>query len=226
VYIVPPGGDVGYRDYHQFTALAFSWTTELFSPAEWDALRALPGFWPLMIPFEADDTVRNVRLHISPEAFRGVEANAREIADELDTGEAAAGFIARGMLFRMLVHLARWNQGAVQADAPRAGAPRFADVLRVIEERYAEPLTVPQLAARLFLSTGAFNVLFRRETGVSPAAYLRRLRLDRAQTLLRETDDSIAHVATQSGFGDAAHFSRAFRAAFKMSPRQYREQWK
>lgn len=226
VYIVPPGGVVGYRDFYGLSALGFSWTTELFSPSEWDALRALPGFWPLMMPFENEEALRNCRVHFSPEAFRDVEANAREIADELETGEAAAGFVARGALFRSLVHLARWNQTTAHSEVQRTAAPRFADILRLIEERYAEPLTVPQLAARLFLSTGAFNILFRRETGVSPAAYLRRLRLDRAQTLLRESDCTVAQVAARSGFGDAAHFSRAFRAAFAISPRQYREQWK
>ncbi|HEX8551711.1 MAG TPA: AraC family transcriptional regulator [Abditibacteriaceae bacterium] len=235
VYIVPPGGIVAYRDYSDLSALAFSWTTELFLPHEWNALRALPGFWPLMLPFEENNSRRNCRLHLPPERFRGVEANAREIADELETGTAAGGLLARGGLLRILVHLARWNAqntGTQEAELPLKNtareetAPVFADVLRLIEERYAEPLTVPQLAARLFLSTGAFNILFRRETDVSPAAYLRRLRLDRAQTLLRESDESVAQIAARSGFGDAAHFSRAFRAAFGLSPRQYREQWK
>lgn len=226
VYIVPPGGVVGYRDFSSLSAFAFCWPTTLFTGTEWEALQALPGFWPLMVPFENDDARRNCRLHLSPEAFRGVEANAREIAGELETSEAAAGLVARGGLFRALVHLARWNSKAEPAAGVRTTAPHFADVLRLIEERYAEPLTVPQLAACLFLSAGAFNELFRRETGVSPAAYLRRLRLDRAQTLLRETDDSIALIAAHSGFGDAAHFSRAFRAAFALSPREYREQFR
>jgi AraC-like DNA-binding protein len=242
VYIVPPGGVVSYRDYSDLSALAFSWTTELFLPHEWNALRALPGFWPLMLPFDENDSRRNCRLHLPPERFRGVEANAREIADELESGTAAGGLLARGGLLRILVHLARWNaqhrnspteprplestESASAGAAREETAPVFADVLRLIEERYAEPLTVPQLAARLFLSTGAFNILFRRETGVSPAAYLRRLRLDRAQTLLRESDLTVAQVATQSGFADAAHFSRAFRAAFGSAPREYRTQWK
>ena len=230
VYIVPPGGVVGYRDYSGLSAFAFCWTTELFSTDDWNALRALPGFWPLMVPFEGEaqgeDMRRNCRLHFSPEAFRGIETDAREIAKELEAAESAAALVARGMLFRSLVHLARSNDKNELPQLERIAAPRFADVLRLIEERYAEPLTVPQLAARLFLSAGAFTELFRRETGVSPAAYLRRLRLDRAQTLLRETDDSVAHIAACSGFADAAHFSRAFRAAFALSPREYREQFR
>jgi transcriptional regulator GlxA family with amidase domain len=171
-----------------------------------------------------------------------MEHVTRAVADELETGTASGGLLARGGLLRVLVHLARWNaqnEDSLRAKSENANvhsastisareetAPVFADVLRLIEERYTEPLTVPQLAARLFLSTGAFNILFRRETGVSPAVYLRRLRLDRAQTLLRESDDAVAQIAARSGFGDAAHFSRAFRAAFGLTPRQYREQWK
>jgi transcriptional regulator GlxA family with amidase domain len=107
---------------------------------------------------------------------------------------------------------------AVPADAGLA----LADIIRVCEEHFFENLSVPQLAARMFLSPGHFTEIFTREVGMPPAAYLRRLRLERAQTLLRETTLPVTAVAMQVGFSDAAGLSRAFRGAFGLSPLQYR----
>jgi AraC-like DNA-binding protein len=74
----------------------------------------------------------------------------------------------------------------------------------------------------MFLSPGHFSELFSREVGMPPATYLRRLRLERAQTLLRTTALSATEIAQQSGFNDLAQLSRAFRTAFNTTPSAYR----
>lgn len=77
------------------------------------------------------------------------------------------------------------------------------------------------MAAMMFLSPNHFTTLFMREYGATPAAYLRRLRLERAQTLLR-TSVSIQEITRRTGFRYVAQFSRAFHAVFNASPTAYR----
>lgn len=65
---------------------------------------------------------------------------------------------------------------------------------------------------------------FTKKTGLSPKAYLIKLRLDKAKTLLSGTDRfdySIKAVAKSCGYSDPLYFSRVFRKKFKFSPSEY-----
>lgn len=63
---------------------------------------------------------------------------------------------------------------------------------------------------------------FRRAYGTTPAAIEHRLRLDRAVELLISTNLDVAVIAERCGWNDSAHFTRRFRAHFKVSPRAMR----
>ena len=229
VYMTPPSAVHRYRDYHRLRATAFCFQADLFSAEELDALRALPGFWSLFVPAGAGGEAErpHYQLHLSPERHDEVAAIIGQIAAEMERPtEATAPLLVRGLLFRLLVYLARAqpdDQGEGRRAPAQGRGPILTEVLRVCEERYAEPLTVPQLAALMFLSPGHFSEVFSREVGLPPAAYLRRLRLERAQTLLRATDLSATEIAHRTGFADSAQFSRAFRAALGITPSAYRK---
>jgi len=65
---------------------------------------------------------------------------------------------------------------------------------------------------------------FRRYFGCTPGTYLRRCRLLKAAALLADDRQDLVKIANQCGYFDQAHFSRTFKAAFDLSPRQYRQQ--
>lgn len=67
-----------------------------------------------------------------------------------------------------------------------------------------------------------FCALFRREVGVSPAAYHLQLRVRAARQALRQPDFDITKVALQHGFSSSQHFSTVFRRAFGVTPREWR----
>lgn len=219
VYLMPIGATHGYAEHHQLEIDAFYFKTELFSDAELAALRELPGFWSLF----ANQGEREHRLHLPPETWKQLELAVRELREEWGGTTAASALLFRTGFFRLLVWLARLIQEEVLPRGSRSeAAPNIAAALEYCERHYADALTVPQLAARIFLSPGHFSELFSREVGMPPAAYLRRLRLEKARTLLRETDLPAGQIALDTGFGDAAHFSRAFRAVYGVSPLGYR----
>ncbi len=218
VYLLPPGAIHGYRDWENLELDAFYFQIETLRDEEIAALRGLSRFWRLFLAEGAP----HHRLHLSPENWRPIETQISELRAEIARNSPESVLLARNGFFRLLVALARDSAGEIAPDAP--GRADFAAVLRFCEENFARPLPVRLLAAQIFLSPGHFSELFARETGQSPAAYLRRLRLEKARVLLLESDLSVAQTAWQAGFKNAAHFSRSFRAFHGVSPRAFRLQ--
>ena len=64
---------------------------------------------------------------------------------------------------------------------------------------------------------------FTRETGISPAKYITRVRVEYAKLLLQDEDTSIIYVAEASGFANANYFAKVFRRETGMSPSEYLE---
>jgi transcriptional regulator GlxA family with amidase domain len=91
-----------------------------------------------------------------------------------------------------------------------------------MQRRMGDDVSVPELAQAVNLSRSRFAHLFKQETGVSPARYLRDQRLDRARDLLERTFLSVKEVMAQVGFNDPSHFSRDFQRIYGASPRGWR----
>lgn len=230
VYVTPPGSTHSYRDYRQLEAEVFCFQAPLFSDAELDALGSLPGFRDIFIRGADGQTggVHDVRMHLSAPQYHDVEHMVDDILAEARCAEDVSVIVVRGLLFRLLVYLARAHAQPpdTPTGTPPAGGPIVAEIFSICESRFTEGLTVPQLAALVFLSPSHFSEIFVREVGVPPATYLRRLRLERAQHLLRTTALSITEIAQQSGFSDSAQLSRAFSATLGIAPRDYRRRFK
>ncbi len=91
-----------------------------------------------------------------------------------------------------------------------------------MDRRYAEPLDLPALAALTHLSASRFGKVFRDVFGETPHRYLQRRRVERAMTLLRQTDRPVTQVAWDVGFSSLGTFSRTFSAIVGCSPSDYR----
>jgi len=85
----------------------------------------------------------------------------------------------------------------------------------------ARKITLEELAGLCDLSRYQFLRRFEKTIGVTPKAWLIRLRLEHACSMLRASNQSIADVATEVGFCDQSHFNRAFRQAYGVAPSQY-----
>ena len=83
-------------------------------------------------------------------------------------------------------------------------------------------LGLPEMARIVGLSVSRFRCLFAIETGISPKAFLRKLRLTRAKDLLAEDRLSIDEVAMKLGWQDRSHFERRFKQLHGMTPARYR----
>jgi transcriptional regulator GlxA family with amidase domain len=91
-----------------------------------------------------------------------------------------------------------------------------------MDRRYAEPLDVPALAAIAHLSASQFSRVFKDTFGETPHRYLQRRRVERAMTLLRQTDRPVTQVAWDVGFASLGTFSRTFSAIVGCPPSEFR----
>jgi AraC-like DNA-binding protein len=106
-----------------------------------------------------------------------------------------------------------------------AYAPPARHLLRardLADARYADPLGVEDMASAAGLSRAHFTREFRRVFGESPHAYLLTRRLERAATLLRDTDRQIADICLSVGLTSLGSFTTSFTRTFGVSPAAYR----
>jgi AraC-like DNA-binding protein len=92
----------------------------------------------------------------------------------------------------------------------------------LVDARYAEPITVRDLAAAAGLSRAHFSRMFTRTFGESPRAYLQSRRLERAAALLRYTDRSVADICVMVGLQSVGSFTTSFARVYGKPPAAYR----
>ncbi len=130
---------------------------------------------------------------------------------------------------RHLVLFLRRPGGQSQFSAALAARePERAPLREVQRDVLADPArehTVEAMAARAHMSARHFARAFRAETGVTPARYVERVRLDAARRRLEETNEPVARVAGSCGFGTAETMRRAFVRALGVGPSEYRRRF-
>ena len=104
-----------------------------------------------------------------------------------------------------------------------------AQVERAIERMYADidkKLPVEALARECNYSVGYFAHLFSSVVGLSPHAYMNRLRIERAKSMLLHTESTVLEIALAVGCQDQNYFSRFFKEQTGLSPTAYRDHWR
>ena len=91
-----------------------------------------------------------------------------------------------------------------------------------IEAHSAEKFSLKALSEALFINGSYLLRLFKSRTGQTLLGYHNRVRCDRAQAMLRDTEASISEVGEAVGFVSSAHFSHVFKKITGMTPTQYR----
>ncbi len=95
-----------------------------------------------------------------------------------------------------------------------------------MEQHYCEQISVPDVARELSISESLLFKLFRENEDLTPAEYLRSVRLRYAeQMLLSSADVRIVDVAEKCGFSDSAYFCKVFKDETGMTPKNYQSKY-
>ena len=101
---------------------------------------------------------------------------------------------------------------------------RIVQVLSQVHTHFAEDFSVEQLAQQANMSVSTFHQHFKQITRASPAQYLKRLRLIKAQQLLLQDSHNVNQAALAVGYRSVPQFSRDYKRYFGESPLQHRRQ--
>ena len=105
--------------------------------------------------------------------------------------------------------------------------PHAADSIRWIEEHFAEPITLDEIAESIHISKSECCRCFQRVLRITPFEYLLKYRIFYATKLMQQQDpaaSSISNLAITVGFGNISYFNKVFKRILNMTPTEYKKQ--
>lgn len=92
-----------------------------------------------------------------------------------------------------------------------------------IEKNFDQDLTLEEIAKEVHLNSSYLSHIFKEEMGCGFTDYLTETRLDKAQELLRNSNQNVTAIANQVGYKNANYFSQVFKKKNGLTPTEYRK---
>lgn len=121
-------------------------------------------------------------------------------------------------------YLARLMELTSSAAPAPGGNANMTKLLQYIEEHYAEPLTLTELARHFHFNPSYLSSLFTTHNHEGFKEHLNTVRTGKAAGLLRAGEAPIAEISSMVGYGDHSYFCKVFKKYYGLSPSGYRRQ--
>lgn len=179
-------------------------------------------FWSQMLDRGVWRSLRSFDVHVR-NAYYGAQLESSIRALLSDSVGQEPNWARATTLLSELVALYLERELAVQ-DSPhdRKNRQRLEELWGLVSGRLDKPWSVGELAEHVNMSISSFYRACRQSTGFSPKQMLLRLRMQRAEELLRTYDYPLKVVADMLGYESPFAFSNAFKRYKSMSPRAFR----
>ena len=111
----------------------------------------------------------------------------------------------------------------INVELPEEDKILIAKISDFIDRNFSDSsITVDDMATALAMSKSSLTKKMKSLMGVTPADFLKTTRLAKSKIMLKETSLSIKAIAFDCGFSDMNYFGKCFKAAFGMSPGNFR----
>lgn len=101
----------------------------------------------------------------------------------------------------------------------------FQEVIDYISTHFCDKISTNYISKMFGYNETYLCRRFKDITGLSPVEYIKILRLEKARSLLKHSNESISAIAIECGFSDINYFSRRFKAHYKITPKEYHTQY-
>jgi len=188
----------------------------------WAAAEELSGAHPQVHVDPEPIFVRDGRIWTSAGVTAGMDLALALVEEDLD--REAALLIARHLVL-FLRRPGNQSQFSATLVSQQPEREPLREIQRAVLEDVAGDHRVEAMASRAHMSPRHFARAFRAETGVTPARYVERVRLEAARRRLEDTGEPIAHIAASCGFGTAETMRRVFIRSLEVAPAEYRRRF-
>ena len=188
----------------------------------WSAAQRLAALHPNVHVDAEPIYLRDGNIWTSAGVTAGMDLALALIEEDLD--REAALTIARHLVL-FLRRPGNQSQFSAALASQQPGRDALRETQRFAIEDPGGDHTVEAMAARAHMSPRHFARAFRAETGITPARYVERVRLEAARRLLEDSADPIAAVAAACGFGTAETMRRSFLRSLHVGPAEYRRRF-
>lgn len=220
-FVINGGTYHAFKDPHDFRICNIMYRSEMLKSAGTD-LRTLNGFQALFIlePFYRSINPYKSKLSMSITSMEYVSSLISIMIDEYEKKGQGYQTMLASRFMELVVYLSRlYDKQEKDVDSSMM---HLANAVSYIEDHYLEKITLEAIADKSDISVRHLNRIFRSYYQTTPIAYLQRLRLDRACTLLKQTNLSITEISYECGFNDSNYLTRQFKKTFGMTPKSYR----
>jgi transcriptional regulator GlxA family with amidase domain len=185
----------------------------------WRVCDKLARFYP-KIQVESDPIfVKDGNVYTSAGISTGMDLSLAMV--EEDFGREIALATARQLVL-FLKRPGNQSQFSIMLTHQKVDYQPISEIQEWIIEHLNEELTVEMLAEKASMSPRNFARVFLRESGITPAKYIEKLRLETARRRLEETKLTLDEISSECGVGNADSLRRLFLRHMKTTPSDYR----
>lgn len=161
---------------------------------------------------------------IVDECMRNIRIEYMKMKDGIDGSD----MMLKSHTYRLMAHLLRnYKEASISTkksyNSHITKLNRCNLILTYIADHYNEKITTAQLAKLCHLNESYFCRFFRSMTGKAITEYINEYRVEKAASMLVNTNESVTRIALESGFDDANYFSKIFKRIKKTSPIDFRK---
>jgi len=171
-----------------------------------------------------ENMFNNQLFNLSDENFATALNYISKINSEFEQDDSYSQYIIKNTLSELLMFICRHNDTSKLIIDK--GDLRIQAVIDFILEHYPEHITLSDCAKIACMHYNTFSAVFQKTTAIGFKDFLTKIRIDKGCESLENTNHSITEIAESVGFSTATHFSSSFRTLNKMSPKEYRNQFK
>lgn len=185
------------------------------------------SFEPDLLINGAPSTERYIRPIVNSKIVFSPKATNKQMGEilknivEISKNKTPASSIHIISLLYQLIYLF-YNNQTVLKKTDKATDSKFDNVIKYINENFCEIVNTSLISEKFGYDESYFCRKFKSATGLTVMKYIKVLRLEHAQYLLKNTNEDIQSISSACGFNDHCYFTRSFKEYFGFTPSEYR----
>ena len=181
------------------------------------------------LSFISDSSDNGGFFNISSSYCSNISAIMQQIMHESKTPDGESEFLRSLLTMELFVWLSRSLRTQWESNLASKGH-KMQEILEsakiFIEKNYNTDISLSDIAGYVYISTSHFARAFKKYYDISPIQYLLGVRIEKAKTLLEETNLKVGDIASSVGFSAQQRFNDIFKKHLGISPGEYRQKYR